>query len=103
MVVLLSGPSYSSLGVIFRFPDWSMVLNCVVLFGVNCTLIISRVSVNVICCSPESGSLMSCGVWRICGVTNVVCHGGVCDCVLSVLNGVILSCFYGSCTCPVTL
>ena len=96
MEVLLSGPSYSFQGVIFEFHDWSMISNCVTLFGLSYVLTICRMVVNVIYCGPESGNLMSFGVWMICSVAGVVCHGGVCDCDLSVLNGVILSCLYSS-------
>ena len=80
-----------------------MIPNCMILFSVNCTLMIGGVGVNVICCGPESGSLISCGVWRICSVTGVVCYGGTCDSVLNVLDGVILSCFSGSCLCPIVV
>ena len=97
MVYLLSGPSYSSLGGTFGIHGWNMILNCVILFGVNYTWMIGRVVVSVIYCDPESGSLMTCGVWRICSVASVVCYGGTCGCDLSVLNRIILSCFYGSC------
>ena len=54
---------------------------------------IDRVGMDVSCCCPESSSLISCSVWRICSVTSVVYHGGICDCVLGVLNGIVLSCF----------
>ena len=48
IMVLLSGPSKSFLGVIFRFSDWSMIPNCMILFGVKYTLTIGRVGMNVI-------------------------------------------------------
>ena len=100
VVALLSGPSYSSLGGIFSFPGWSMILNCVILFGVNYSSVINKVVMSVTYCDPDSGSLMSCGVWKICSMTGVVCHIRTWSCVLSVLNGVFLICFYGSCACP---
>ena len=59
MVVLLSGPSYSSLVGTFGFSGWSMIPNCVILFGVNYTLTMGKVVVSVIYCDPGSGSLMS--------------------------------------------
>ena len=43
-----------------------------------------RMGMNVIYCGPESGNLMSCGVWMICSVAGVVCHSGFCDCGLGV-------------------
>ena len=49
---------------------------------------------------PESGDLMSCGLWMICNVASVVCHGAFCGCGLGVLNSVISSCFYSSCAHP---
>ena len=52
---------------------------------------------NVIYCSPWSGNLMSCGVWMICSVAGVVCHGGFCGFGLGVLNGVAL---IWDCLCP---
>ena len=94
-VGLLSGPSYSSLGGTFSFPGWNVILNCVILLGVNYTLTIDRLIMTVIYCDPESSNLMRCGVWNICSVTGVVCHGMTCCCVLRVLNGVVLS----SCGC----
>ena len=103
MDCLLSGPSYSLWGVILGFPDWSMILNHGILFGVNDILTICRMCVNVIYCSPVSSNLMSCGVWMICGIARVVSHGGVCDCVLSVLHGIILTCFYSNCACPIVV
>ena len=69
MEVLLSGPSYSFQGVIFRFPDWSMISNCMILFVVSYVLMICRMVENMIYCGPESGNLMSCSVWMICGVS----------------------------------
>ena len=91
MVVLLSGPLYSSLDGTFSFSSRNMIPNCMILFGVNYTSMIGKVVVSAIYCDPESDNLMSCGVWRICGVTGVECHGGSCSSVLSVLNGIILS------------
>ena len=101
MVVLLSGPSYSSSDGTFSISGWSMIPNCMILSGVNYTLMTIKVVVSAIYCNPESSTLMRCGVLRICGVTSVVCHGRTCDCVLNVLIGFILSCFYGDCACPI--
>ena len=93
MAVLLSGPSYSSLGWTLVYPAWSTIP-----FSVNYTLMIGRLVVSVIYCDP-----WSCGVWRICSVAGVVCHGRTCGFVLGVLNRVVLSCFYGGCACPVVV
>ena len=90
MVVLLSGPSYSSLEGTFSFLVWLWSWTAWSFFCVNYTSRISRLVVSVIYCNPESHSLMSCAVWRICSVVGVMCHGGTCGCVLGVLNGVIL-------------
>ena len=68
MVVLLSGPSYSFSDGTFGCSGWSLILNCMILFGVNYILTIGEVVMSVIYCDPKSGSLMSCNVWRICGV-----------------------------------
>ena len=97
MVVLLSGLSYSSLDGTFSFSGWSIIPNCMILFGVNYTSKIGKVVVSAIYSDPGSGSLMSCSLWRICSVTSVMCHGGTCSYVLGVLNGIVLSCFYGNC------
>ena len=80
MVVLLSGPSYSSCGETFSFLGWSMISKLHDPF--RCALYFDKwwVGCNVIYCNPESGHLMSCNVWRICGVTGVVYHGMTCDC-----------------------
>ena len=100
MVALLSGPLDSSLDGIFGFPGWSMILNYIISFGVNYVLMIGTVVMSVIYCDPESGSMMSCSVLRICGTTGVVCYGMICNCDPSVLNGIILSL---SCTCPIDM
>ena len=54
---------------------------------------------NVSYSGPESSNPMSCGVWMICNVASVVCHGRFCSCNLSVLNGITLICFYSG-LCP---
>ena len=56
--------------------------------------------VNVIYCGPESGNLMSCGVWMIYGVASVVCHSRFCNRGLGVLSGITLRCFYRVCAHP---
>ena len=66
-----------------------MILNCMILFGVNYILMTCMVDVNVIYHNPESCNLMSCSLWMICSLAGVVCHSRVCDCILSVLNGII--------------
>ena len=96
-MVHLSGPSFSFLAVIFRFLDLNMISNSVILFGVIYILTIYRMDVNVIYRGPVSGNLMSCCVWMIGGVAGMACHSGVCDCVLSVLNGIISRCFCDGC------
>ena len=103
MRVLLYGPCCSFYDANFGFPDWSMILNYVILLGVRYISTIYRMDMNVIYCSPESGNLMSCSVWMICSVTSMVCHGGFCNCGLSVLNGIHLSCFYSSFAHPLVV
>ena len=50
IVVLLSGPSYSFLGVTFGVLGWSMIPNCVILSGVSYASKIGREVMNVIYC-----------------------------------------------------
>ena len=100
---VLYGPSYSYKGVIFKIPDWSMILNCMILFGLDYILTICRIGMNVIYCGPESSNLKSCSVEMICSLASVVCHGGVCDCILSALNGIVLTCFYSGCAHPIIM
>ena len=47
--------------------------------------------------------LIAVSWWAVACGWFVVCDGGVCDCVFGVLNGIILSCFYSSCACLITV
>ena len=98
MVVHLSGPSYSSLGGTFGFPGWSMILDCVIPLVWAIFQWLGRWS------WTWSTMILRAVTWWavLCRgfVAGVVCHGRTCSCVLSVLNGVILSCFLGGCACP---
>ena len=66
MEVLLYGPSYSYQGVIFGYPGWSKILNCMILWGVDYISMICMMGMNVIYCSSEGGNLMHlvCG-WSV--------------------------------------
>ena len=89
---LLSSPSCSSWDVAF-------LLSCLSMSLIH-ALKIGRMVMSVIYYNLGINNLKSCDVWMICNVTDVVWHGRVCSCVLSVLSETIMSCLHGSCVCP---
>ena len=97
-VGLLSSPSCPSWSVTFSLSCWSMNLICV-----SHTLKISRMVMSVTYYNLRINTLKSCSVQVICNVTNVVCHGGICGCVLGVLSEIIMSCFCGGFVCPIVV
>ena len=89
---LLSSPSCSSWDVAFLSFCWSMNLICM-----SHALKIGRIVVSVTYCDLRINNLKSCNVWMIYNVTDVVCHGKVCGCVLFGLGEIIMSYFCSGC------
>ena len=95
-VGLLSSPSCPLSSVAFFLSCWSMRLICVIH-----TLKIGRMVWSATYYDLGINIPKSCNVRMICNVTDVVCHGMTCDCILCVLSGVTLNCFCSGCLCPI--
>ena len=76
-------------------PSWTMSLACRIH-----ALKISRMVTSVTFYDLWFDSPKTCNVRMICNMTDPVCHGGVCSCVLCMLSEIIVSYFCGSCVCP---